>query len=301
MQFDDQGDLDTSQVEDRRGIPGGKVAIGGGAVGLLAVLFAVILGVDPQLLGLSSDTGSSSGPATARTAGEVQQACRTGADANKRQDCRIVAVTNSLQEFWRTELPRRTGLPYKGAETVLFTRQVSTACGAATSAVGPFYCPGDQKAYVDLGFFDELSARFGAKGGPFAESYVVAHEYGHHIQTLTGAMQKVGGDRQGATSGAVRLELQADCYAGVWAHHATTTPQASTGRPLIASLTDQDIAQGLDAAAAVGDDRIQQQATGRINPEAWTHGSAEQRKAWFTTGYRTGDLARCDTFSAAKL
>ncbi|MFE4360228.1 MULTISPECIES: neutral zinc metallopeptidase [unclassified Kitasatospora] len=301
MQFDDQGDLDTSQVDDRRGIPGGKVAIGGGAVGLLAVLFAVVLGVDPQLLGLSSGSGSSNSSTGTRTAGEVQQACKTGADANKRQDCRIVAVTNSLQEFWRTELPRAAKIPYKNAETVLFTGQVSTACGPATSAVGPFYCPGDKKAYFDLGFFNELSARFGAKGGPFAESYVVAHEYGHHIQTLTGAMQKVGNDRQGAASGSVRLELQADCYAGVWAHHATTTPQASTGRPLIASLTDQDIAQGLDAAAAVGDDRIQQQATGRINPEAWTHGSAEQRKAWFTTGYRGGDFAQCDTFSAAKL
>ncbi|RKT08681.1 hypothetical protein BX285_7044 [Streptomyces sp. 1114.5] len=300
MQFDDQGDLDTSQVDDRRGIPGGKVAIGGGAVGLIAVLFAIVLGVDPQLLGLSSGSASTSSTGV-RTAGEAQQACKTGADANKRQDCRIVAVTNSLQDFWRTELPRRTGIPYRNAETVLFTGQVSTACGAATSAVGPFYCPGDKKAYFDLGFFNELSARFGAKGGPFAESYVVAHEYGHHIQTLTGAMQKVGGDRQGANSAAVRLELQADCYAGVWAHHATTTPQPSTGRPLIASLTDQDIAQGLDAAAAVGDDRIQQQATGRINPEAWTHGSADQRKAWFTTGYRGGDLAQCDTFSAAKL
>ncbi|MEU8514979.1 neutral zinc metallopeptidase [Kitasatospora sp. NPDC048722] len=299
MQFDDQGDLDTSQVDDRRGIPGGKVAIGGGAVGLVAVLFAVLLGVDPKLLGLSSGGGSTSSTGT-RTAGEVQQACRTGADANKRQDCRIVAVTNSLQDFWRTELPRR-GTPYKSAETVLFTGRVSTACGPATSAVGPFYCPGDQKAYFDLGFFDELSSRFGAKGGPFAESYVVAHEYGHHIQTLTGAMQKVGGDRQGATSASVRLELQADCYAGVWAHYATTTKQPSTGRPLITSITDQDIAQGLDAAAAVGDDRIQKQATGKVNPESWTHGSSDQRKTWFTTGYRSGDMTQCDTFSAAKL
>ncbi|MQS16787.1 hypothetical protein F7Q99_32515 [Streptomyces kaniharaensis] len=300
MQFDEQADLDTSQVEDRRGIPGGNLAIGGGAVGLIVVLVAVLLGVDPKLLGLSSGGGTSSSSSGVHTAGEVQSACKTGADANKRQDCRIVAVTNSLQEFWRAELPKRS-IAYKPADTVLFTGRVNTACGLATSAVGPFYCSGDLKAYFDLGFFDELSTRSGAKGGPFAESYVVAHEFGHHVQTLTGAMQKVGGDRQGAASASVRLELQADCYAGVWAHHATTTPQPSTGRPLIASITDQDIAQGLDAASAVGDDRIQKQATGKINPEAWTHGSSEQRKAWFTTGYRTGDMAQCDTFSATRL
>ncbi|MFB6888524.1 neutral zinc metallopeptidase [Kitasatospora sp. NPDC056327] len=300
MQFDDQGDLDTSQVDDRRRIPGGKVAVGGGAAGLIAVLLAVLFGVDPSLLGLSDgagDTGSGAGPGT--TAAEVQQVCRTGADANRRQDCRIVAVTNSLQEYWGGQLPR-SGVAYRPAETVLFTNRVSTACGAASSAVGPFYCPGDRRAYFDLGFFDELSTRFGAAGGPFAEAYVVAHEYGHHIQNLTGTMQKVGRDRQGQNSASVKLELQADCYAGVWAHHATTTPQPSTGRPLISTLTDQDIAQGLDAAAAVGDDRIQQRATGRIDPESWTHGSSEQRKAWFTTGYRSGDPARCDTFAASR-
>ncbi|MEV7778311.1 neutral zinc metallopeptidase [Kitasatospora sp. NPDC088351] len=296
MQFDDQGDLDTSQVDDRRGIPGGKIAIGGGAVGLIAVLFAVLLGVDPAVLGLTDGTSGSGSAAGPRTAGEVQKTCKSGADANRRQDCRIVAVTNSLQDYWRAELPRH-GTAYRPAETVLFTDRVSTACGPATSAVGPFYCPGDRKAYVDLGFFDELSTRFGARGGPFAEAYVIAHEYGHHIQNLTGTTQKVGGDRQGQNSASVKLELQADCYAGVWAHHATTTPQPSTGRPLISALTDQDIAQGLDAAAAVGDDRIQKQATGRVDPDTWTHGSSDQRKTWFTTGYRTGDMARCDTFA----
>ncbi len=299
MQFDDRGDLDTSQVDDRRRIPGGKVAVGGGAAGLIAVLIAVLFGVDPSVLGLSDgggDQGAGSGRGT--TAGEVQQVCRTGADANRRQDCRIVAVTNSLQEYWGAQLPR-SGVAYRPAETVLFTSRVSTGCGAASSAVGPFYCPGDRRAYFDLGFFDDLTTRFGAAGGPFAEAYVVAHEYGHHIQNLTGAMQRAGRDRQGANSGSVKLELQADCYAGVWAHHATTTPQASTGRPLISTLTDQDIAQGLDAAAAVGDDRIQKQSTGRIDPDTWTHGSSEQRKAWFTAGYRFGDPARCDTFAAS--
>ncbi|MER6397354.1 neutral zinc metallopeptidase [Kitasatospora sp. NPDC001603] len=298
MQFDEQGDLDTSQVDDRRGRPGGRVAIGGGAAGLLIALVAVLFGVDPSLLGLS-EGGGPGADARPSTAGEVQQVCRSGADANRRQDCRIVAVTNSLQEYWRGELPRH-GTPYRPAETVLFTDRVSTACGAATSAVGPFYCPGDRQAYFDLGFFDELSTRFGARGGPFAEAYVVAHEYGHHIQNLTGTTQRVGGDRQGRNSASVKLELQADCYAGVWAHHATTTPQASTGRPLISTLTDQDIAQGLDAAAAVGDDRIQQQATGRIDPEVWTHGSSAQRQAWFTAGYRTGSMSDCDTFATPR-
>ncbi|MFD0569633.1 neutral zinc metallopeptidase [Kitasatospora gansuensis] len=292
MQFDDQADLDTSQVQDRRGMSGGKVALGGGAVGIVGLIIALLLGVDPATLGVSDGGGGTAGQTTA---GQVQDTCKKGSDANQRQDCRMVAVVNSVQNFWQNEFTRRAGA-YRLAETVLFTGQVSTACGAASSAVGPFYCPGDRKAYFDLGFFNELSSRFGAKGGPFAEAYVVAHEYGHHIQNLTGQMKKVGQDRQGANSGSVKLELQADCYAGVWAYAATRTPQAGTGRPLITSLTDADIAAGLDAAAAVGDDRIQQQAQGRVNPESWTHGSSAQRQQWFATGYRTGDMARCDTF-----
>ncbi|MFG2822137.1 neutral zinc metallopeptidase [Kitasatospora sp. NPDC048365] len=294
MQFDDDARLDTSQVEDRRGLPGGRAAVGGGLVGILAVLVAVVFGVDPALFGVSDDpVAPPVGQAT--SSAQLQSACRTGADADRRQDCRILATVNSLQNFWKSEFARRQG-QYAPAATVLFTDRVATACGTASSAVGPFYCPSDRKAYFDLGFFDLMTTRLGARGGPFAEAYVVAHEYGHHVQNLTGTMAKVGGDRQGADSASVELELQADCYAGVWTHHATTTPQASTGRPLITDLTDQDIAQALDAAQAVGDDRIQQRATGRTNPETWTHGSSAQRKQWFTTGYRTGDMAQCNTF-----
>ncbi|MEU0932252.1 neutral zinc metallopeptidase [Embleya sp. NPDC005971] len=297
MQFDDDADLDTSQIEDRRGARGGGprrpgVAVGGGAAGLIVVVLGLIFGLSPDRLGLSDDGGGGSAPADNRA---LEDSCRKGTDANARDDCRIVGVVNSVQTYWTDEY-RRQGAAYRPAPTRFFTGSTSTACGGATSAVGPFYCPGDRRVYIDLGFFDDLRGRFGARGGPFAEAYVLAHEYGHHIQDLTGQMAKVGNDRQGPQGGSVRLELQADCYAGVWARHATTTPQ-SNGRPLITSLTDQDIADGLDAAAAVGDDRIQQQFQGRVTPETWTHGSAAQRQKWFHQGYTTADPTKCNTFT----
>ena len=283
VEFDDAAALDTSQVQDRRGMPGGGLAVGGG-LGVVGLILALVLGFNP----LSSGGGGPS-VGTTGTQSQLAETCRTGADANAKQDCRIVGVVNSVQAFWAQTLGGG-GRTYTPAETVFFTDATDTGCGSATKDVGPFYCPSDKHVYIDLGFYQDLQSRFGAQGGPFAQAYVIAHEYGHHVQDLLGIMSRARQGVTGPQSDSVRLELQADCYAGVWAHGAE-------GTGFIRNLTDADIADGLDAAAAVGDDRIQQETQGRVNPEQWTHGSAAERQHWFTAGYRGGSIDACDTFS----
>ena len=296
MRFNDNARLDTSQVEDRRGrggfSPMGGVAAGGGGLGLLGIVVALLLGVNPfqgtAPYAETTGTGYGSPGRGVEVAGSaVQQECRTGADANAREDCRIVGLVNSIQAFWEDEFQRRGGR-YEPAQTQLFSGSTQGACGYASAAQGPFYCPLDQKAYIDLEFFRELETRFGARGGPFAQAYVLAHEYGHHVQNLSGVLQQERSNATGPQSAQVRIELQADCLAAVWARNATQTGY-------IEQITQQDINDGLDAAAAVGDDRIQRATQGRVQPESWTHGSAEQRQRWFMTGYRTGDINACDT------
>ncbi len=289
MRFRPGARLDPGQVQDARGGGGGRgLAVGGGATGIIVVIVLALLGVNVPGGGGGTDPYSL-GTGDPGTATELTASCRSGSDANQREDCRIVGVVNSVQAYWTDHV-----VGYKEAPTRFFSGQTSTACGPATADVGPFYCPGDKTVYIDLSFYNELRTRFGARGGPFAEAYVIAHEYGHHVQDLLGTNDRVGNDRQGEKSGSVRLELQADCYAGVWAAHAVDTG-------FIESLSQADIADGLDAAAAVGDDRIQKKVSGRVDKESWTHGSAAERQKWFQTGYRSGAANRCDTFAAGAL
>jgi len=289
MKFRPGARLDPSQVEDRRGLGGGPIALGGGGLGLIGVVIFILIQV---LAGGSSSTyGSLDGLQQAQQSPSqsLGESCSTGADANTKQDCRILGDVNSIQKYWSGWFQSH-GKTYSTAPTVFFTGSTSTGCGTASTDVGPFYCPVDKKVYIDLGFYEELHDRFGAQGGPFAEAYVLAHEYGHHAQDLLGDL-KTGGST-GAGGRSVRTELQADCYAGVWARNAVATGY-------IVDLTDADIADGLDAAAAVGDDRIQQETQGRINPDTWTHGSSAQRQAWFKRGFQRGEPSGCDTFSGS--
>ncbi|MGR6967895.1 KPN_02809 family neutral zinc metallopeptidase [Geodermatophilus sp. URMC 61] len=308
MRYSEGADLDPSGVQDRRGggLSGGRgLAVGGGGLGLVGVLVLVLF----QVLGGGAGGGTGAAPSQlggqlgglgeGQTADNTQleQQCQTGADANESVDCAVVADIESIQDYWSGVL----GPDYRPTDTVFFNGSVQTDCGGATSGSGPFYCPGDQLVYIDLSFFDTLQQQFGAEGGLFVNAYVIAHEYGHHVQNLLGINQQVTPGETGPASGTVRLELQADCFAGTWADHAETVPDES-GQPLIAEITQDDVDRALDAAARIGDDFIQQNlGGGTVDQDAFTHGSSEQRQRWFTTGYETGDPAQCDTFATDDL
>jgi predicted metalloprotease len=288
MTFDPGSRLDPSQVRDVRGrrVGARRVSLAGGGIALVLALAYILLGGDPA--DLIPPQGVVGGPVTVDT--DLHAKCATGSDANAKADCRIVGYVNSVQAYWQGEF-QRSGLTYRPSDTVLFSDLVDTGCGTASTQVGPFYCPNDTTIYLDLGFFDELQTRFGATGGSLAQGYVVAHEYGHHVQDLLGDLS-VGAGQEGPEGRSVRTELQADCYAGVWASHA-----AETG--FLEPLTEAQIADALDAASSVGDDRIQQQIQGQVNPETWTHGSSAQRQKWFVQGFKTGASDDCDTFGGA--
>jgi predicted metalloprotease len=276
------------------------VAVGGGGLGLVGLVVIVLLQV---LGGGGGGGGTAVGGLSDLAAGEqadngdLGRACDDAGDANTSVDCAVAADVDSIQTFWSLALGNR----YEATDTVFFEGQVQTSCGGATSGSGPFYCPADRLVYIDLSFFDQLQQQFGAQGGLFVNAYVIAHEYGHHVQNLLGTNRQVTPGESGPTSGTVRLELQADCYAGAWANHAETVPDES-GAPLIAEIDQDDIDRALDAAGRIGDDFIQENlGGGTVNQDAFTHGSSEQRQRWFTTGYETGDPARCDTFATDDL
>jgi predicted metalloprotease len=295
MRFNPRAQIDQSQIESRSGgggggggmrlpIPGG----GGGKIGLGTIVVIILYVVITQF------TSSGSGDTAATNS------CRTGADANKSDTCAIDLFTNSVQDFWRTTYPKQVNGKYEPITTVRFQGSTASACGQASSEMGPFYCPNDRKVYLDTTFFkDMLQGQLGAKGGTFSIGYVIAHEYGHHIEDQLGILGKIRTQR-GPKSDAVRVELMADCLAGVWAKGAQET-RDSQGNAIIENLTQDDIALAIDAAQAVGDDRIQKRTSGSVNTDTFTHGSAKQRVRWFNQGLTQGTIKGCDTFATDNL
>lgn len=281
---------------------GGRIGVAGGGLGLVGVVVVLIVralggnvdvpngGGDPTTR--PSDPGNANVPSKTETTGASLSGSCEGVTSATDQAKFITCVQTNVQEFWTRELPKQ-GKAYESSKLVLFTDRTQSGCGGASAAMGPFYCPADAKVYLDLGFFDQMKTRLGAKGGDFAEAYVIAHEYGHHVQDVLGISDKAQARMQrqretdrNATS--VRLELQADCLAGVWGHSAFGAGKVEA----------DEIAVALDAAASVGDDRIQKSARGRVNPESFTHGSSADRQKWFTVGMKSGDANACDTFVA---
>ncbi len=274
MRWRDQRQSDN--VEDRRGMSGGGLAIGGGGIGILILAAVIYLcGGDPSQL-LQNAPIQNEVPAPGTTANRVVTQDENAQFAR--------AIMGNLEDAWRQVLPQQARIAFKPPKLVLFSGQVSSACGYAQAATGPFYCPGDYNLYLDFAFFDELRREFKAPGD-FAQAYVIAHEFGHHIQNLQGTMDKV--QRAGENNHlSVALELQADCYAGIWANFAAKQGRVETG----------DAEEAVRAAAAVGDDMIQKRTQGYVIPDSFTHGSAQQRMQWFAKGMQSGDMRQCQTF-----
>lgn len=282
-----QNERRSDNVEDRRGSPmgGGRAALGGGTIVVLLIMW--LMGADPRAL-LQQLENSAPAPATTESA-------PVSSPAEDEQAQFVSVVLAETEDVWREQF-RQLGREYRDPSLVLFTGEVESACGMSSAAVGPFYCPGDEKVYIDLSFYDLLQRRFQAPGD-FAQAYVIAHEVGHHVQNLLGVSDKVHAMRERMSEReynqlSVRLELQADFYAGVWAHHAQKSKHL---------LDDGDIEEALGAASAIGDDQLQQQSQGRVVPDAFTHGTSAQRVRWFRKGFETGDLRQGDTFGAREL
>ena len=304
MRFNPKARIDQSQIQTRSGGGrgrGGQARLpiptgGGGKLGLGGILLVVALVLLTQCMGVDLQ-GASPGAGGDTT---TKNQCRTGADANKSDACAVDLFTTSVQNYWKQEFPRQTGEAYDVVQTVRFQGSTDSACGQASSEMGPFYCPNDALVYLDTTFFDDmLEGQLGAEGGPFSIGYVIAHEYGHHVEDQLGVLGRIR-TQKGPKSDAVRVELMADCLAGMWAKGAQETVDAD-GRTIISDLTQDDITRAIDAAEAVGDDRIQKRSGGRVNTESFTHGSAAQRVRWFNIGLSKGTIRSCDTFATDNL
>ncbi|MDO5628191.1 MAG: neutral zinc metallopeptidase [Mobilicoccus sp.] len=309
MTFNNDARIDTSQVSrggggGRRG-PGRGAVIGGGGgiLGAVILVIYMLMGGDPGDLQQQQPASGPQDQRNAQDAGPGDLArCETGRDANTDVECRLIATQNSVQAFWREQLPAASGgqREWRDTHMVVYNQPVQSACGTASNEVGPFYCPLDQTVYMDASFFDILNRQFGASKGALAQEYVVAHEYGHALQDQLNLLGRAQQDPRGPESGGVRLELMADCFAGMWARGAVNTTDEQ-GNAYMEPLTESDIKDALSAAEAVGDDNIQRTATGRVSPENFSHGTSEQRQRWFLAGYGTDDINTCDTFSADRL
>jgi len=281
-----QGRRESDNIEDRRGFSVSRGVGLGGLGTVIVALIAIYFGQDPTVVLQQLEQ-----PQNEQTTQQPYQ--ESAQEADRRHF--VAVILADTEEAW-TQLLARSGVDYAKPRLVLFSGAIDSACGYAQAAVGPFYCPGDHKVYIDLSFYDELRDRFGAPGD-FAQAYVIAHEVGHHVQTLLGTTEKYSRMRQGGSEAgnngvSVRIELQADCYAGIWAHNADQARQL---------IEAGDIEQGINAASAIGDDRLQKQSQGYVTPESFTHGSSEQRVRWFKRGYESGELNQCDTFGARSL
>ncbi len=280
-----KGRRQSDNVEDRRGVTGRRVALGGGLGALAVTIIVLLLGGNPEEVMQNLQAPQASG----------QEQSRPLTAEEKELGEFVGVILADTEDVWRQVL-RQEGMAYREPKLVLFSQATDSACGFAHSATGPFYCSGDEKVYIDLDFFQEMQQKLGARGD-FAWAYVIAHEVGHHVQNLLGIMEQAqekqqGSSQQDANRLMVRLELQADFLAGVWAHHA---------QRLKGLLEPGDIEEGLNAAAAVGDDRIMKREQGVVVPDAFTHGTSEQRVRWFTLGFKTGDMRQGDTFAAPEL
>lgn len=298
MSFNEGVRSDSGRVRTSSGSRSVGTLGGGSILGLITVLaLSYFTGYDLTFLLNGGDSRS-----VQESPGISLSHCQTGADANAHTECRMVVTADSLDRVWETQLAQQNDpAAYEYPGFTVFSGSVSTGCGTASSAVGPFYCPRDKGVYLDLSFFEQMERDLGAANAPLAQEYVVAHEWGHHIQNLQGVFNTYNTHERGEDGPGVRSELQADCYAGVWMHWASTTIDPDSGVAFLKRPTEEEIAQAMQTARAIGDDRIQERYQGKTNPESWSHGSAEQRQRWLMRGMEQGSIAACNTWEADSL